>query len=69
MTDNRPFLADLVLNECVVETNLKFLLKIEKESLLKTLKCTLVTKTFAKMDYDGLSKLLDLNAMTSTEGA
>ena len=36
-TNNRPFLADLVLNQWVLETNLKFSLKIEKESLLKQL--------------------------------
>ena len=36
-TNTRPFLADLVLYKCVVETNLKFTLKIEKESLLKEL--------------------------------
>ena len=35
--DNRPLLPDLVSYECVVETNLKFSLKIEKESLLKQL--------------------------------
>ena len=35
--NNRPFLADLVLYESVVETNLKFSLKNEKESLLKQL--------------------------------
>ena len=29
-TNNRPFLADLVLYECVVETNLELSLKIEK---------------------------------------
>ena len=36
-TNNRPLLADLVLYESVVETYLKFSLKIEKESLLKKL--------------------------------
>ena len=32
---NRQFLADLVLYEWVAETNFKFSLKIEKESLFK----------------------------------
>ena len=37
ITNNRPLLADLVLYECKIETNLKLSLKIEKESLLKQL--------------------------------
>ena len=34
-TTNRLFLSDLVLYEWVVETNLEFSLKVEKEYLLK----------------------------------
>ena len=36
-TNKRPFLADLVLYECVTDDNLKFSTKIEKESILKQL--------------------------------
>ena len=36
-TKNRPFVADLLLYERVVENNLTFSLKMEKESLLKHL--------------------------------
>ena len=45
-TNNRQFLADLVLYECIVETNLKFSLKIEKESLLKQLFIKIQLSTF-----------------------
>ena len=46
LTNNRSFLADLILYECVVETNLKFSLKIEKESLLKQLFMKMQLSTF-----------------------
>ena len=39
-------LANLVLYECVVETNLKFSSKIEKESLLKQLFMKVQLSTF-----------------------
>ena len=45
-TNNRPFLADLVLYECVVKTNLTFSLKIEKEPLLKQLFIKMQLSTF-----------------------
>ena len=41
-----PFIADLVLYECIVETTLKFSLKIEKESLLKRLFIKVQLSTF-----------------------
>ena len=44
--NNRPFLADLVLYESVVETNLKFSLKNEKESLLKQLSVKIQLSAF-----------------------
>ena len=36
-TNKRLFLSDLVLYECVADNNLKFSVKIEKESILKQL--------------------------------
>ena len=48
MTDNRSFLADRVLNECVVET---------KRILIKNIEMQLwLPKLLLKWIYDGLSK-------------
>ena len=58
-TNNRPFLADLVLYECVVETNLKFSLKIKKESLLKQL--------FTKMQLSNINDISKLQNITIFE--
>ena len=60
-TNNRPFLADLVLYECVVETNLKCSLKIEKKFLLKQL--FIKTKLLTFMIW---AKCEHLNAQNSS---
>ena len=49
-TNSRPFLADLVLYEWVTETNLKFSLKSEKESLLKQLFMKTQLSTFVRSE-------------------
>ena len=56
-TNNRPFLADLVLYECIVKTNLKFSLKIEKDPLLKQVFIKIQLSTFM---IHGISKLQNI---------
>ena len=57
--NNRPFLAYLVLYECVVETNLKFSLKNERESLLKQLFIKIQLSTFMTSANFKISQFLN----------
>ena len=68
-TNNRPSQADLVFYEWVVRTYLKFLLRIEKESLLKYLFMKTQLSTFMISANFKILQFLNKGVVRALKGA